>query len=149
MKKVLLTGFILSVTSLALAQAMTATNNDSVMMKKENTDTAMKVDMMKVDTMKAGVMKKDSMLDKATMAQSDTTMYTKVSSSSKKEDITKLQRMLVEKGYLSMPKDVSYGYYGMRTKVAFKKYISASMMMKDVKNADTTMKATDTMMQQR
>ena len=106
------------------------------------------------DTMKdTGVMTaKDSMMDKTMMKNDmaktkDMNMYDSVMPSSKKADITKLQMMLVEKGYLMMPKGVSYGYYGALTKAAFKKFSPSAMMMK-TDNGAAMMNATDSMMKQ-
>lgn len=84
----------------------------------------------------------------------DTSMYEMVSKTSKKGDISKLQMMLTEKGYLVMPHGVAYGYYGNLTTKAFAKYKKASMMTKDnsmtahgkIMSGDGTMQGTGTMM---
>jgi hypothetical protein len=45
--------------------------------------------------------------------------------------------MLVEKGYLMMPKHAAYGHYGSLTKAAYKKYKSGTMMKTDMTHSDT------------
>jgi hypothetical protein len=137
MKKTLLTGILLSLTSLSFVSAMDTMPNDA-MMKKDTMGTVTQVNAM-ADTMP------EKMSNKTTMTSGDTSVYTTIMPSSKKEDISKLQMMLVNKGYLSMPYGVSYGYYGMRTKAAFKKYMSMSMM-KSGTSTTTMMKAADIMM---
>jgi hypothetical protein len=94
----------------------------------------------------------DAIMDKTMMKTDmektdDMNMYVSVMPPSKKVDIAKLQMILEEKGYLMMPKGVSYGYYGVLTKAAFKKYKSSAMMMK-TDNGAAMMSATDSMMKQ-
>jgi hypothetical protein len=132
MNRKLVTGILFSLTSLSLAYAMDMTKDmtSNDMMKKDATGTMM---------IKEGT---TSMMHNAMqegMVNYDSGMMT-----SKKEDISKLQMMLVDKGFLTMPKGVSYGYYGPRTKMAYKKYKS-SMMMKS-ESGSAMMKATGTMM---
>ncbi len=68
-------------------------------------------------------------------------MYMMVTNKSKREDVKMLQIMLVEKGYLKMPKMVSYGYFGNLTTKALMKYKEAKMMMKgDMMSTGTMMK---------
>ena len=95
--------------------------------------------MMKDDMKTSGVMMKNDTMS------NDSTMYEMVMPTSKKTDITKLQMMLVEKGYLMMPQGVSYGYYGNLTKKAYAKYKKMSMMKKDTMGHDTMMKDSATM----
>ncbi len=76
----------------------------------------------------------------AMMKDDSSMMYDNISMTSSKEEITKVQMMLVEKGYLMMPSGASYGYYGPLTTAAFAKYKHASKMTPD------TMKTSDAMM---
>lgn len=84
---------------------------------------------MMTDTMAKDKMVKDTMSDSKMMFNDE--MYMKVTNKSKKEDVKILQMMLVEKGYLKMPKMASYGYFGNLTTKALMKYKDAKMMMKD------------------
>jgi hypothetical protein len=88
------------------------------------------MEMMATDTMM-----KDKMVDTKMMFNDE--MYMAITNKSKRDDVTKLQMMLVEKGYLKMPKMASYGYFGPLTSKAMMKYKDAKMMMKDDKMMST------------
>jgi 5-bromo-4-chloroindolyl phosphate hydrolysis protein len=98
------------------------------------TGTIMKDDMMKTGAVIMDKKIDDKMMKKEMMMED--TDYMMIKSNSGRTEVTKLQKMLAEKGYLKMPKGVAYGYYGKLTKAAFTKYSDSKMMMK----------ATDTMM---
>lgn len=115
----------ISLTTLSIGFAM-----DNMM--DEAPSSTMK-DSMKVDSM----MKTDSMMK-------DTKDMT-VTMHSSKEDITKLQMMLVEKGFLVMPRGAAYGYYGNKTKTAQAKHKKMSTMMDAGKMKTDSMKK-DSMM---
>ena len=100
-------------------------------MMDHGTSSMMKDDMKKGDSMVHTTMVQDDTVKKSAMVATDMMMLEKVTSMSSKENITKVQMMLVEKGYLVMPEGVAYGYYGKRTKAAFATYKKMSMMMKD------------------
>jgi predicted transcriptional regulator len=119
MKKQIITSLVLGAIAMGSVSAMEMSATSSSMMK----DKMMDDHMMGSTTM----MKKDDTMMKDSMSD----MYEKVSNISKKEDIKKVQMMLVEKGYLKMPKGVSYGYYGKLTTAAFKNY---KLSMKDKMN---------------
>lgn len=117
----LLTGII---TSFSFVSAMDMTDT--------STSSMMKDDMKKSSTTMHA--------DIAEGTMGNTGMYDTITSSSKKADIVKLQMMLVEKGHLTMPKGVAYGYYGMLTKKAVMKYKSVTIKMKDdIKKSDSMM----------
>lgn len=125
MKTKIITGLFVSFLALNLASAME--------MRQETTMSPTGAMMIKDDSKMMADTKKDAMMMKKEMTSNS--MYTNVSMMSKKEDISNLQMMLVEKGYLMMPKGVSYGYYGNLTKMAYKKYKNGTMMKA---NATTT-----------
>jgi uncharacterized surface protein with fasciclin (FAS1) repeats len=93
------------------------------------TVSAFAMDMKATGTM----MKKDEMVKAVMSADVD---YAKITSHSTKAEITKLQKMLVEKGHLKMPKGVAYGRYGKLTKAAVAKHAGmmkgATMAKKDI-----------------
>lgn len=65
-------------------------------------------------------------------------MYSTITTKSSREDIAKLQMMLVEKGHLIMPTTATPGYYGPLTMKAFKKY-KKTIMMKDISKKNGAM----------
>lgn len=67
-------------------------------------------------------------MNKEMAASPEVFMYNNVTMTSSKEDIVKLQMMLVEGGYLIMPKNTAYGFYGPRTKKAFAMFKKSSMV---------------------
>lgn len=83
-----------------------------------------------MEAMTTGTMMKDDMMKNAAVMM-DNTDYMMIKSNSGRTEVTKLQKMLVEKGYLKMPRGVAYGHYGKLTKAAFMKYSDAKMMMKE------------------
>jgi hypothetical protein len=113
-------GVIFSLSSLSFLQAMEMTEGN--MINREATGTMM---MQESASAKMGRTMQDGVLGENS-----------VMATSKKSDIIKLQMILVTKGYLIMPKGVSYGYYGPRTKMAYNKY-KVGMMMKS--GTDTSM----------
>jgi uncharacterized surface protein with fasciclin (FAS1) repeats len=86
------------------------------------TGSAFAMDMAATGTM----MKKDEMVKGETMMMKDKMMsdtdYSKINHKSGKSEIVKLQKMLVEKGHLKMPKGVAYGFYGKATRAAVAKH---------------------------
>lgn len=122
--------------SLVLATTLTIPSLFAMEMMDHSTSSMMKDDMKKGEMM---VTTHDEMAKKSSMVAADMAMLEKVSPTSSKEEVTKIQMMLAEKGYLSMPKGAAYGYYGKRTKAAHMKYKKMSMMK------DSDMMKTDTM----
>ena len=86
------------------------------------------------------------------MDQMDDGLMMKINKKSSKEEIMKLQEMLIKKGYLKIKKGTRLGFFGPSTMKAFEMHKNMSMkMMKDDKMmmaTGTMMKATDTMMHQ-
>ena len=144
---VLLVGMVSSIVTLSFVSAMDMNSQTDMQIKidtiKKDTmvsDSMKKTDSMMIDSMKNSETMMDTSMKKNTMIANDMMMLEKVTPMSRREDISKLQMMLVEKGHLVMPEGVAYGYYGRLTKAAYTKYKKMSMMMKD----DVTMKK-DTM----
>ena len=128
---IIVVGIASGIISLPFVSAVEMNDQMGAPMKKETM--MMKDDMKKADTMMDDGMKKSAMASDSMM------MYEKITPVSSKEDITKIQMMLVEKGHLVMPEGVAYGYYGKRTKAAYAKHKKMSMMK------DAGMMKTDTM----
>ena len=144
---------ITKIASLCAGAVLSVTSLSAMEMMDHGTSSMMKDDMKKSSVMIHDTMMKDDSTKKSAMVVSDMMMLEKVTSMSSKEDITKVQMMLVEKGHLVMPEGVAYGYYGKRTKAAFTKYKKMGMMMKDNGMMHDTMmkdglKKGDTMMTQ-
>lgn len=135
---------ITKIASLCAGAVLSVTSLSAMEMMDKGTSSMMKDDMKKSGVMMHDTMMKDDSMKKSATVASDMMMLEKVTAFSSKEDIAKVQMMLVEKGYLVMPEGVAYGYYGKRTKAAFTKYKKMSMMMKDGMKKDAMMK--DTMM---
>ncbi len=131
---ILTIGVASSILSLSLASAMEM---------MDATNTSMKDTMKNKDTM---MDKMDNTMKKSVTTSDDMMMYEKINPMSSKEDITKIQMMLVEKGHLVMPKGVAYGYYGKLTKAAYAKYKKTSMTMKGDSMMKTDTMEKDTMM---
>jgi hypothetical protein len=112
----------LAVTSVTMAFAMDMMGDASSSMIKDS--------MMEKNQMDSGMMKVNpsSAMKENSMVADDMSMVTM---SSAKSSITKLQMMLVDKGYLIMPHGVLYGYYGPLTRAAYGKYKNATMTKKD------------------
>jgi hypothetical protein len=117
------TGASVSAMDMMRKDHMMATSGGAMMMKDKMMASGTK-DMMKK--------KMDKKMDKMNMTAEDKAMvYEKISNISKRSDITDLQKMLVEKGYLKMKVNGTYGNYGPLTRAAHKKYRDGKMMMKD------------------
>jgi hypothetical protein len=123
--------------SLTIVSAMEMATGTG-MMKDTMMNNEMKKNMMTTDT---SMMNDHGDMKEGTKMMPEVMMYDKVMSTSKKEDISKLQMTLVEKGYLTMPRGVAYGHYGALTKTAYKKYKSGTLM-----KSESKMETTDHMM---
>ncbi len=128
--------------AITLTSAMEMTPTTTMMRDEMKKDTMASVTMMKDDKMMDKKM--DDKMKMTEEAMKMEMMYESTNSKSKKADIEKLQMMLIEKGYLKMPKGSTKGYYGNLTKKAVMKYKAAKMMMKDEMKKDTM--ASGTMM---
>ena len=86
------------------------------------------------------------------MDQMDDGLMMKIDKNSSKEEIMKLQEMLIKKGHLKIKKGARLGFFGPATMKALEMHKKMSMkMMHDDKMmmaTGTMMKATDTMMHQ-
>ena len=129
--------------AISLTSAMEMTSTTSMITKDMIATTTMMKDDKMMDIKMMDKKMDDKMMDgKMKMteeAMKIEMMYESTNSKSKKADIEKLQMMLIEKGYLKMPKGSTKGYYGNLTKKAVMKYKAAKMMMKDEMKKDDKM----------
>ena len=110
----IITGLIISTALFSTVRAMEmATGSDSMMKDKMMDDGK----MMKKDES----MMKDKMMDSGKMMKS-TAPTSDAGMGSRGEHVTAIQKFLIEKGFLTLPTGVTYGYYGSMTKKAVMAY---------------------------